>query len=303
MSSALTGLAAVTGEAVEIDQKAFDDEAGSPSPLTRRRFRLTPARVIRGDQAVLADADCVFEGFTLVQQGAAKADPRSPTLFLDGQRFFDEPQTPGLIPVMVLIGDPPPSPPMGFGGRTSRVAGGRLDGVAVRPFRLTGADRNLADAMPSLVGWRGQSDAASQAAIVAEHPLVPLDALRLEARRELRIDAVEGLATVLLHPTQAPQATVLTLGILRKALRSLPPGSQEAERLLRLTAWNWRLERSQAVEVAYLETWLGAVDQLLASAIGEELRALATDVTGLDRVSRLRSELARLLSRLRPRNG
>lgn len=303
MSVALTALVAVVGEGGIVDQRPIEDETGSPSPLTRRRFRLAPARVIRGDQALLAEAEYMFEGFTLVQQRAAKADPQSPTLFLDGQRFFDEPYPPGPIPILLLIGDPPPTPPMGFGGRTSHIVGGRLDGVGVRPFRLTGADGVLADVVPLLIGWQGQSAAAVQAATAAPHPLIPLDALRVEARRDLTIDTMEGLATVLLHPTQAPQAKVLSLGILRTVLRRLPPGSPEAERLLRVTAWNWRLERSQPVEAAYLEAWLGAVDQLLASALGGELRALATDTTTQERIGRLRSEVARMLSTLRSRNA
>lgn len=286
LSTELAGAAAVVGRAM-LESETVLRQAMNVAELTRRRFRFEGDQILHGT-AELPPGGLVFEGTTTYPPPYMRPDPLSPTLHLDGQRFFDEEHEAGPLPTLLLIGGPPVPASAGFDEPAA--------GPPVRPFLLQGADRTLVTALPSLLGWQPEiSTAAVERTLEAGHPLIPLDALRIAARQEGDAAHVEILAGWLLHPTQPPEAKVIALDLVAQALRRLRPGSREADSLVALTLWNWRLERWRPANAAYLEAWILAAPQVKASSAARELKAMALDETAAERVSALQAELRKKL--------
>jgi hypothetical protein len=296
-SADLEPTSVVTGTALLEDEEVLELQGGSDVPaLSRRRFRFEARDVVAGRST---EGEHRFEGYTHLPPPYMRPDPWRPSLGLEGQRFFDQELGDEPLPVLLLIGGSPVIPGPGLRDRRATVLDGPAAGEPVRPFLLRGADRKLPEALPALVGWQPRLDAeAVERAIDADHPLIALDALRVVARPDgpERPELLEPLAERLLHPTQSPEAKVLALELLARVLARLRPRSREADSLVEITLWNWRLERRFRAETSYLETWAAAASQVRAAGVATELRAMALDETAADRLRELRARLREVLS-------
>jgi hypothetical protein len=297
LSTDLAGAAMATGTARLVAEVVLRQVEGVPA-LTRRRLSFMPQEVLRGDAAWFPRGGLEIEGYTTSHPPYHLPDPQSPSLYLDGQRLFDEGLPAEPFQALLLVGGAPAAPPDGFPEHRAAVLDGPGAGQAARPFRLAGADRALPSALPALLGWQREiSRQAVARTLEAGHPLIALDALRLAALPQAappvppRIEWVEPLAAWLLHPTQPPEGRVLTLELVARVLRRLPPRSAAADALVRRTLWLWRLERRWPVAAAYLEAWEAAARQVRASTVAAELAAMALDETAAERLRLLQKRL------------
>jgi hypothetical protein len=292
-SAELRDAAVVVGTATHLGDETVEPGAAPGfGSVALRRFRVGDVRVLRAGSTPVDAGGFAFEGFTTLAPPFAPRDPLAPTLRLEGQRFFDEQLPAGPFPVLLLVGGPPISPPAGFGGRRASVSDGVVAGAPVRPFLLAGADAGLPEAVGALAGWAAGT---VEAAAAAPHPLVALDALRIASGPPPDAARVQTLARRLLHPATPQEARSSTLELVGRVLQALPAGSPGANALVELTAWTWRLERRHAPETAYLELWAGAAEQVRASGVAKEVRAMALDRTAVDQRDALRGRLGGLL--------
>jgi hypothetical protein len=284
LSTDLQEAIAVEGMAELVNEVAG---AGAGGALTRREFRLLRARTLRGDASKVAGIELHWEGSTLVPLASARADPLSPTIDLDGQRYFDTRFETTPLPVLLLIGGAATSGSFGHEGQRARMLGPLFDAPA-RPFYLAGRDSVLPRVMPALLGWLAETPRTSAWATALDHPLVALDALRIVARGRADLPFAPELLGWLLHPTQAPEARLAALSALAEILHRLPPVDPAAEAFLREAAWSFRLERQFEVEGAYLEVVASCARHVDSSSAGRELADMATDGTAARRLEELR---------------
>jgi hypothetical protein len=247
--------------------------------LTARRFVFEAAQNIE------------IEGFTMLPAPYADPDMETPTLNLDGQRFFDRRHSEEPFPALAIIGGPPAPSPSGFAGNSAHVAAGPGEGGPVRPFVLEGADAPLKDAVRSFLGWKEVvSMEGVRDAIGAGHPLIAVDALRICADSGAA-DEFQALAAHLLHPTQPPEAKAIALRLVARRLERLQPGSAESDALVALTSRAWRFERQHRVAEGYLDVWSSAPEQVKRAPSGEEVIAMALDETAADRLRDMQRKL------------
>lgn len=296
-SAELTDALAVQGHADLQEETVLNFEGGSARPaLMRRIFQMTVEKVLHGADSADAGTSFTFEGYTTVPPAERSDDVRLPSVRLEGQAFFDRALPDGPLPIFLLIGGNPISAPGGFQGKTASVLDGSLNGQPVRAFLLAGADRSLPTALPSLAGWNlPLSLVIAMEATRAGHPLIALDALRLAARQP-EGDIVLTLAAHLLHVAQPAPVRSIALELLATIASGFPPGSEAANALLRLSVETWRMERRYATEAGYLNLWIAAAPQALASDSAEAIRAMATDETTAQRLQALRTQAASSLS-------
>jgi hypothetical protein len=272
-SRALKGAQVVSGNA-----RWTEDSIAVERPvmaLTARRFVVEAAQNIE------------FEGFTTHPAPYADPDPETPTLDLDGQRFFDRSHLKGWFPALAIIGGPPAPSPSGFAGNSAHVSAG----TPVRPFVLEGADAPLKDAIHSFLGWKDRvSMEGVREAIEAGHPLIAVDAMRICVEAGSAAE-FQTLAAHLLHPTRPPEAKAIALRLLARRLERLQPGSAESDALVELTARAWRFERQHGVAEGYLNVWSSAPEQVKRSPVGHEVIAMALDETAADRVRAMQRKL------------
>ena len=274
-SRALRGVLVVAGKARWLrDSIAVDRPVMA---LTARRFVFEEMEI---------------EGYTTAGPGYFEADPETPTLHWNGQRFFDREHSTEVFDALALIGGPPASSPSGFAGNAAHVASGSHAGAPVRAFVLDGADASLKDALRSLLGWKDRvSMEAVREAIGAGHPLIAVDAMRICADEGGLAAEFHVLATHLLHPMRPPEAKAIALGLVARRLAGSPPGSAEANALVELTGRAWRFERQYRVAEGYLDVWSGAPEHVRRAPGGDEVTAMALDETAADRLRAMREKL------------
>lgn len=301
-SAELRETIAVRGVASLADEQPVDAITGTVPSLYQRRFGVTDLAVIHAGapagQAAAGPREralTVF-GFTLLAPSQRVNDVRSPSLWLDGQAFFDVGLHPGALEVLLLIGPPAIPPIRGFLGHTAAVESGADAGQPVRAFLLEGADAALPAAFPSLVGWQAAPTlATARAATVAPHPLIALDALRIATRSALS-DQVELLAKWLLHPAQPAGVKALAVSLLGEAIKQMPPGSPEADALIGIAVTGWESERSYQTDAAYLRALQSASGNIKASSRLRQVEAIAADGQVRELIS-LSKQLAKSLGK------
>jgi hypothetical protein len=278
-SRALRGVRVIVGRSIWLGDTVVVDRPALP--LTERRFRFESA-----------EETLEFEGYTFDQPPYREPDVWTPSLDLDGQRFFDRAHGKEATDALLLVGGPPAPLPRGAVGRFARVASGPRQGEAVRPFALQGADRPLGEAVQRLVGWRDRpAPEVIDQAVDAGHPLIALDALRICTDLECRAGGYQRLARRLLHPSEPPEARAIALGVVGRKLRKLRAGSEEANALVELTWRAWQRERQHPVAEKCLEAWVGAPEQIQKFPASRELIAMALDETAAERRRGLRRRL------------
>jgi hypothetical protein len=277
-SADLSDAVAVRGVATLVDEQPVDARAGTTPGLFQRRFRLTDLKIIHGKApAGKAERSLTFVGFTLLAPSQRVSDTRSPSLWLDGQAFFDAALHEGRLEVLLLIGPPEIPPVRGFQGHTAAVEGGAYADQPVRAFLLEGADATLAEAVPALVGWQPKPTlATARAAVAAPHPLIALDALRV-ASRLAADDQVTLLATWLLHPAQPAGVKALAIGQLGESIKEMPQGSPAADALIGIAVAGWEAERAYQIDAAYLRALQSASAAIKASSRRQQIEAIAAD--------------------------
>jgi hypothetical protein len=239
---------------------------------------LTGIEVLAGEATPLANEPSLFiTGATMLSPAQRRSDPRSPTLSLDGQAFFDSPWPGDPVAVLLLIGGPENTPAMGEIAAQARVEAGSLKDQPVRAFRLAGADARLAEALPALAGWQAEQNLeTARAALNAPHPLIAIDALRI-AVQSRATDQVELLAGWLLHPAQPAGVKAVAISLLGEAIALTTPGSSEADALIGVAVAGWEAERAYPIDASYLRAFQTAAEQVKASERKIQVEAIAGD--------------------------
>jgi hypothetical protein len=272
-SAEMTEVVAVRGTARLLEEKPVDPISGTSPSLYQRRFDFTGLEVIRGSSADLKKVSSIrFSGFTMLAPAQRGIDSHSPTLRLEGQTFFDSKLPQDSMNVLLLIGGPEITPIRGFMGYSASVESGIYKGQPVRAFLLEGADVTLPQALPSLVGWQPKPTVATaRAAMMAPHPLIALDALRIAARLGTS-DQAELLAQWLLHPAQPAGVRVTTIKLLGEAIKQMPQGSKEADVLIGVAMTGWEAERGYPIDAAYLRALESASEHVkMSRQLGEAI--------------------------------
>lgn len=269
-SAKLGGAHALRCMARPKDDKPAGQAPGSKFPsLYERSLELSQCTGIHGNAT--APATATLTGYTQLSTAQRADDPREAMLSFDTQRLFDRPW-PATFPVLVIVGGPPVSAPMGANQKQPVLTGTT---EAVRAFALTGADAGLATAIPRLVGWQTRrGPEATRAALEAGHPLVALDALRV-AVDDGDLDSTVIAGTDLLHPMQPSAVRAQAIELVAAAIGKAKAGSPEADRLIEVALTGWEIEQRARVDLAYLRSLQHAAPQLRASKLHARVRAMA----------------------------
>jgi hypothetical protein len=268
-SAKLSGAHALRCTARPRDDKPVGPPAGKFPSLYERSLELSQCTQIHGKAT--APAIATLTGYTQLSTAQRADDPREAMLSFDTQRLFDRPW-PATFPVLVIVGGPPVSAPMGANQKPPTLTGTT---EAVRAFALTGADAGLATAIPRLVGWQARHGSeATRAALEAGHPLVALDALRV-AVDDGDLDSTVNAGTDLLHPMQPSAVRAQAIELVAAAIAKAKAGSPEADRLIEVALTGWEIEQRARVDLAYVRSLQHAAPQLRASKLHGRVRALA----------------------------
>lgn len=271
---ALTSAKLDAAHALRCTARPKDDKPAGPVPaggfpsLYERSLELGQCTAIHGGAP---PATATLTGYTQLSTAQRADDPREATLSFDPQRLFDRPW-PATFPVLVIVGGPAVSAPMGANQKPPALTGAT---GAVRAFALVGADASLATAIGRLVGWQPRRGLdATRAALEAGHPLVALDALRV-AVDDGDVDGVVAAGTDLLHPVQPSAVRALAIELVAAAIARARPGSPEADRLIEVALTGWELEQRARVDLAYVRSLQHAGPQLRDAKLHARVRALA----------------------------
>lgn len=277
-SAELTEVIAVRGTAKILEEKPIELSGASAPSLYQRRFTLTNMDVIHGNPTLLDNGSQItFSGFTMLASTQRILDSRSPTLRLEGQAYFDSKLSPDSMDVLLLIGRSEIDPIAGFMGHSAVIESDAYKGHAVRAFLVEGADATLPSDMPLLVGWQPQPTIdTARTAIMASHPLIAVDALRIAARSGIR-DQVELLARWLLHPAQPVGVRITAIELLGQAINQVPQGSPEADALIGITVAGWETERAYPLDAAYLRALQSASQHIKRSSRLQQIETIADD--------------------------
>lgn len=277
-SAELTEVIAIHGKAQILEEKPLEANGGVAPSLYQRRFKLTNLKIIHGKAEPLAKVSALtFSGFTVLSPNQRAADTRNPTLRLEGQAFFDSTLPTDSMDVLVMIGGPEIESIMGFMGNSATIESDPYKGQAVRAFLVAGADATLPAALPALVGWQPKPTLeTAKTAILAPHPLIALDALRIAARAGTS-DQIEVLAQWLLHPAQPAGVKAAAVELLGQAIGALPQGAKEVDQLLDVAVAGWEAERAYPIDATYLRAFQAAAEQIKQSNQVERVKAVAGD--------------------------
>jgi hypothetical protein len=269
---------AVRGVAKLLEENPIGPIIGTSPSLYQRRFHFVGQEVIHGRSVDLTQVSAIeFSGYTKLAPAQRGIDSRSPMLVLGGQIFFNSKLPPGSMNVLLLIGGPEIPPIVGAMGRRASVENAAYRSSALRAFLLTDADVTLPQALPSLVGWQPKPTlATAKAAMMAPHPLIALDALRIAARSGTT-DQAELLAEWLLHPAQPAGVKATAVSILGQAIEGIPQGSEDADRLIAVAVASWEAERAYPIDAAYLRVFHSVTKHIEASSWQEQVKAIADD--------------------------
>ncbi len=287
----------VGGTARLLEESPISLIRGTTPSLYRRRFELTELELIRGHATALENESTItFLGFTTLAPAQRALDSRNPTLWLEGQNFFDSKLPPGLMDVLLLIGGPEIVPIVELTVRGASVESGIYKGQPVRTFLLEGADVTLPQALPSLVGWQPKPTLdTARAATMAVHPLIALDALRIAACAGAS-DQAELLAQWLLHPAQPAGVKATAIKLLGQAINQMPQASKEADTLIAIAVMGWETERAYQTDAAYLRALQSASGHIKSSNQLGRVEVIADDYQ-IRELTTLSKQLAKSLKK------
>jgi hypothetical protein len=257
-----------------------------------RSFQLINPQVIKNDLSIHLDENTFdFTGYTLLSVNQRHADIRLPSVNFNAQNFFDAPVLSKSMQALIIIGGPPDLPSEGLQGKMPFIDNKKFSGLPVRPFLLEGGNTGLAEAILNLIGWQTSvNEQTIENVIRAAHPLVTLDALRIEMKKG-NYQFVSLLAKWLLDPAEPANVKKTTVGLLGRATRGLPDNSVEAENLIELLIRGYEAEKFYSIDAAYINAFQSNMEAIRKTGKSENVKALINDLQKEEQIKELKNGL------------